>query len=320
MPQKPETKVTKPAKCPFCGEPCHAATFNRYGTNERGDITGNLIEAFTQKNGKELVMTKHPFFLQKENFVNFIREAIDKRGKIFEEEEEIIPDAPEGHHLITCESVDGKEGRWKEIFEAFGYDINDAQNGCFFPADLFVACGLRVPLHKGNHESTFGQANPQDLKNAKNYVKAVKDLIQDVLDMDDEEHTICKGLSDESIKKFNKTMFDYSVEIFGYVKDFIWTLTADGFDYQDGGIGCYNRYRSITKKRAGMKLENTESLKGGRSARAVSVRLAENLVKKGKCSRNHKADGCKPSYPFTDAQWYKNCRYNEFDEDRFKSV
>lgn len=306
---RPQDIKAKPTECPFCKKsPCHEATFNRFGTNKRGDITGNLVDAFEKKD-KTFNLKMHPFYL-KYGILGFVRNLIEN-GKKVSIKEVFIPDAIEGHHLITCESV--KEDIWKDIFEAFGYDINDPQNGCFFPCDMFVACHLRVPLHQGNHNATFGTADPQDKTALLNYVDSVRRKI-DGIRKQAINKKLCAKLTNDSIKNFNKTMMKKSEEIFKHLKNFEWTLTADGFDYENGEVGCYDRYRTIRKKRSGMKKDKTISLTG-LNTRDISKALGDNLKGKGKCSRNHFEDGCTEACSFN--QWYEKCRYNELNEERF---
>lgn len=300
----------KPTECPLCKKsPCHEALFNKFGTNKRGDITGNLVNAFKKKDST-FDLKLHPFYL-KYGILGFIRNVIENGEKVAIREV-FVPDAIEGHHLITCESVGGD--KWKQIFEAFGYDINDPQNGAFFPCDMFVACHLRVPLHQGNHNATFGSMSHEDKTTILNYVDSVRNEI-DYIKETAIKKDLCKGLTDESIKKFNEQMLTHSQTIFEHLHGFRWTLTADGFDFKESEVGCYDRYRTIRKKRNGMKKDKTVSLSSLKT-RDISKVLSENLKGKGRCNRDHLDDGCTAFYPFV--EWYKKCRYNELDEERFK--
>jgi len=129
----------------------------------------------------------------------------------------------QAHHLICSEVLNTED--WAEACAAFGYDINCVENGIFLPADLRVACQLKIPLHRGNHSQTESDETPD-------YVSEVTDLVMPVLEAAQEGEYCTKKR--DIIKKMNSL----SKRIWGNVKSFSWILTYDGLDYDSGAPGC----------------------------------------------------------------------------------
>jgi hypothetical protein len=141
----------------------------------------------------------------------------------------------QAHHLICSESMDdGEKGNncWMSLCNNFGYDINCFENGVFLPSSLESACTNRVPLHLSNHDDTFGAGI------GSNYVQSVIDLIEPIK----ANPNYC-----DKPENFKKELDKISKKIFGYVKSFQWTITADGRDYQ-GKIGCLNCDSFVSKR------------------------------------------------------------------------
>lgn len=160
-----------------------------------------------------------------------LRESRSKPGKFHTQ--------IEAHHLICSEAMDDDdeefgedEYSWMDLCNCFGYDINDKENGVYLPSCLEVACAHKVPLHRGNHGATYGSG-------ALNYVDSVIKLVEPIK-VNGEEY--CKNP-----KGFKTDLDTQSTKIFGYVKDFIWTITADGKDYK-GLIGCFESEYFSTKR------------------------------------------------------------------------
>ena len=132
----------------------------------------------------------------------------------------------QAHHLICSESMDDDE--WGMICSVFGYDVNCKENGIMLPADMRVACELKIPLHKGDHSSTSTHII------GLNYVDAVKGLIDSV-----KKKAKRKGYCEpEEYKTLMADLNSKSKLIWQNVKSFAWTISSDGRDYVSGGIGC----------------------------------------------------------------------------------
>lgn len=137
----------------------------------------------------------------------------------------------QAHHLICSEAMDDDE--WSNWCSLFGYDINCKENGVMLPYEMALACQLHVPLHRGNHANgtAGGVAYPakitSDLKEYANDIKSGK---------------YCDKPS-----KLTEDLNEYSEFVLGKVAKFTWTITGDGKDYDNGGIGC-GGVKSVSEK------------------------------------------------------------------------
>ena len=154
----------------------------------------------------------------------------------------------QAHHLVCSEALNDKKGEWARVCHLAGYNINCYKNGVFLPSELEQACGARVPLHKGGHGAGYG--GDADT----NYPDAVIEKVASVLD-DYRDTDVCQD--PEKLKELVTDLNTKSKEIFGKVKSFAWTITWDGFDYQQGNpIGCSNQ-DTVSDKR-GTRTEKGE--------------------------------------------------------------
>jgi len=128
------------------------------------------------------------------------------------------------HHLICLEALDSEQ--WAEYCRQFGYHPDRRQNGVLLPMRVALACQLRVAVHRGNHAEGFAY----DLHLA--YPKAVMAKLRKVATQL-EQGAFCSDPG-ALVRKLDKI----SAEILGKVASFRWTLTRDGLDYQEGGVGC----------------------------------------------------------------------------------
>mgnify|MGYP000316879918 CR=1 FL=1 len=137
----------------------------------------------------------------------------------------------EAHHLIVSETMNNPD--LKEMCEDFGYNINSHKNGVMLPYYMDLACHLGVPLHRGGHDAGQGDPNLSYPRSVKKKVKALNEVIAD--------GEICK-VSDVQ-KEFKKEMNKISDDIFKKIKNFEWTITSDGFDYdiRESKVGCGNK-------------------------------------------------------------------------------
>lgn len=212
--------------CEFCGEEIHSKYLEEIGNNiGNGGTLGQRIMEFKYSPGK--TAQDHPLSMPQRSKYSFAQ----------------------AHHLISSEVLCTEE--WSQICSIFGYDINCKENGVFFPADMRVACELKIPLHRGNHSQTQTEETPD-------YVGVVTSLVMPVLEAAQQgKYCDKKGAL---IKKMN----NISKEIWSYVKDFDWILTYDGSDYNSGGIGCLG-VRSLPKKREIEDAGNVKKCPKGRN-------------------------------------------------------
>ncbi len=152
----------------------------------------------------------------------------------------------QAHHLVCSEALNDEKGKWARICQLTGYNINCYKNGVRLPSELEQACGARVPLHKGGHAAGFGGDA------SSSYPKAVMDKVDKLLKAC-RNSSICSD--PKELKKIVEKLNTISEGIFNKIKDFKWTITWDGFDYQDGNpIGCSN-VNTISAKRGKKEAE-----------------------------------------------------------------
>lgn len=142
------------------------------------------------------------------------------------------------HHLISGQILhseyndDETNEFWAAVCFSFGYDVNCKENGIFLPTEMYLACAMRKPLHRGNHDSTETYVDGKATN--KTYTKQVKARVDEV-EMKIRNKDYCKRPIDLIIE-----MNDISSDVRGFVNKFDWTLTIDGRDYMSAGKGCCN--------------------------------------------------------------------------------
>lgn len=169
----------------------------------------------------------------------------------------------QAHHLICSESMNNNV--WARICSSFGYNINCKENGVFLPADMRVACQLHIPLHRGNHSET-----QTGIKKV-NYVEAVRAKIEPV------REDAMQGLYCQAEEKIFSHLNRISKKIWGNVQKFKWTLTYDGFDYDDGGKGCFGE-RGLRRKKEKERNESPNLSKKRKRADCPDQRKHKILV------------------------------------------
>jgi hypothetical protein len=128
------------------------------------------------------------------------------------------------HHLICLEALDAME--WAEYCRQFGYHPDRKQNGVLLPMRVALACQLHVAVHRGNHAEGFAY----DLHLP--YPRAVMARLRDVANQ------LERGAFCSDPRALVRELDALSAEILEKVACFTWTLTRDGLDYQEGGVGC----------------------------------------------------------------------------------
>jgi hypothetical protein len=121
----------------------------------------------------------------------------------------------------------------KGLCEKFGYNINSHKNGVMLPYYMDLACHLGVPLHRGGHDTGQGDPNLSYPRSVKKKVEALGKGIED--------GELCK--KGDPNREFKSKMNKISDDIFKKIKNFEWTITGDGFDYdiRESKVGCGNQ-------------------------------------------------------------------------------
>jgi len=140
------------------------------------------------------------------------------------------------HHLISGQILHSEKNDdetnefWASVCFTFGYDVNCEENGIFLPTEMYLACTMRKPLHRGNHDST--ETYVDGLATNHTYTEQARAMVDQVRD---NIELYCNA-PDKLVEQMNR--------ISSYIRDrvnlFEWTLTIDGRDYMPGAIGCCN--------------------------------------------------------------------------------
>ncbi len=138
------------------------------------------------------------------------------------------------HHLICSEAM-ADDDDWATYCHEFGYDINRRENGVILPSRMGVACELHVPVHRGNHVEGWAY----DVQLA--YPKAVMAELRRI------RAQVAHGAYCSNPAALIQRLDELSARILVKVARFRWTLSSDGLDYQDDGVGCAG-VTSITDK------------------------------------------------------------------------
>jgi hypothetical protein len=137
--------------------------------------------------------------------------------------------APQAHHLICLEAMRDSE-YWKDICWYYGYNINCKENGVYLPANMRLACQLRIPLHRGGHSAGYGSDENSTISYPNAVKKELEKLKKSIKKLE------CNNQKGATIINDLNAL---SKEIFDNLKNFKWTITYDGFDYKDTSrIGC----------------------------------------------------------------------------------
>lgn len=324
-------------KCPVCGGD-HPPRFTNFGTNRRGDITGNTLKTINKKRKKEgsskITKTNHLFY-RKQNKLKELKERLKKckeelltsftsgnpemsselinkmvNASLHEKRFDFmsIPDAIQVHHLITVGAVGGGKNfdkDWYDIFYKYGYDINCAQNAIILPGDMISACHFKVPLHKGGHDGTF--IKEKEIIVEKSYVTAVKEHIASIKTKYTNDK--CADLTSDEIIKFHEKMLKKTNHIFDMVSGLIWFISSDGPHYHHScNIGCFDLCRTIEGKQTVMEEALKRKKENNQSKQSFFVQIIGVVEDgcKGKRNRDHTDLGCENKT----VNWTSDCRYN----------
>ncbi len=156
----------------------------------------------------------------------------------------------EAHHLIVTESM--KNPDFKETCKDFGYDINNHKNGVMLPYYMDLACHLGVPLHRGSHkkgETDIVKGVDEDGEDVYlNYPRAVKDKVAS-LSRQVDMGGLCGTGFESPRNTFLTKINNISLNIFKKIKQYDWSISADGFDYnKKSAIGCGDVLKISGKK------------------------------------------------------------------------
>lgn len=254
-------------KCPKCGKSLNDDK-HKYEKIPPGEYTGNgnklglniIKKAY---NGK---FYEHPFFYRADLELINLSVPIDlEKIKIIKDELKKNKNNPrsgiEAHHIIPNATVKNNQ-LYKEIIHTLGYSINHNKNGVLLPDIMKVACSFRVPLHNSHHgaglvlkkntsfqEMIFPVYEPKQELVELTYVSKVNKSVAKIMSYVDLEDICCINEKNKIAIKFINRMDKISEVIFKRIKDFKWTITADGFDYKEDGIGCYDTNRIPDKKK-----------------------------------------------------------------------
>ncbi|NMO16266.1 AHH domain-containing protein [Pyxidicoccus fallax] len=163
------------------------------------------------------------------------------------------------HHLICSEAMADDE-RWARLCREFGYDINRAENGVMLPSRMDAACELHVPVHRGNH--AHGWALDLDMA----YPDAVKAKLARVAE------SVAEGACCANPLSLTRKLDKLSHDIMGKVARGQWTLSSDGLDYQEGGVGCADATSIQDKPRRMCTQKRKHGIVHGKTGRPLAAR------------------------------------------------
>ena len=215
--EKKEVKEKDKKKCKTCQKAYNAKCPNanpkiNYPSETEGSGSELTKYIVANKENDYKKIENHPWFFQR-------KQGKNNRRSI------------EAHHIIVSETMNNPD--LKEMCEDFGYNINTHKNGVMLPYYMDLACHLGLPLHRGGHEA--GQGDP-NLSYPKSVKKKIESLDEKIGDGD-----LCK--TGNPSREFRNEMNDISDVIFKKIKNFDWTISGDGFDYdiRESKIGCGNQ-------------------------------------------------------------------------------
>jgi hypothetical protein len=216
-PKKEEVKKKDKKKCSVCLKAYNAKCPNanpkvKYPSETEGSGSALTKQILANRDNDYSKIEDHPWYFQR-------KQGSKNRRSI------------EAHHIIVSETMSNPD--FKEMCEDFGYNINSYKNGVMLPYYMDLACHLGVALHRGGHDAGQGDPNLSYPRSVKKKVKSLYEAI------DDGELCQVNGVS----KEFKKEMNKISDDIFKKIRSFEWTITSDGFDYDNkkSKIGCGNQ-------------------------------------------------------------------------------
>lgn len=269
------TNKKEPLKCPACGGDINDEKHGELPIGA-GDYEGNSLKLGNKiinkvYNGK---FYEHPFFYTADlNMLNLSNSKDLKKAESLKSELDLLINSSEkknprggiqAHHLLSSNSVN-KSNIFRKIIYFLGYDINHNKNGVLLTSIMKVACSFREALHRGNHDSAlvindnsrleemvFPVFESLDELRKLTYTSNVNKVIDRIISLIDiTEDNFCNLNSrKKQAEKFINDMDEASENIFQKIYHFQWTLTSDGFDYQDKAVGCFdcNTLRDKRKK------------------------------------------------------------------------
>ena len=173
-----------------------------------------------------------------------------------------------------------------KMCDKYGYDINSHKNGVMLPYYMDLACHLSVPLHRGSHKKgetdIVSSIDDDGDEIFLNYPRAVKDKVAS-LSRQVDMGGLCGSTSTSPRKIFLKEINDISLLVFKKIKQYDWSISADGFDYKNGStIGCGDALKIAGKKgntgcsvRANKKTEHDHSL-----VNEIGSKIKKNQISK----------------------------------------
>ena len=216
-PKKEEVKEKEKKKCTVCLKAYNAKCPNanpkvNYPSETEGSGSALTKQILANRDNDYLKIEEHPWYFQR-------KQGSKNRRSI------------EAHHIIVSETMTNPD--LKEMCEDFGYNINSHKNGVMLPYYMDLACHLGVALHRGGHDAGQGDPNLSYPRSVKRKVEALGEGV--------DSGELCK--KDNPSKEFKSKMDKISDDIFKKIKNFEWTITSDGFDYdiRKSKIGCGNQ-------------------------------------------------------------------------------
>ena len=170
--------------------------------------------------------------------------------------------ALQAHHLICSEAMSDDD--WPKWCSEFGYDIDRKQNGVMLPGKMELACQLHAPLHISNHSA--GKAGGM------NYPKRVSKELEKI------SEEIRTGKYCDTPQSLTDKLDQTSKMILSKIDKFAWTLTADGSDYNVGGIGCGGGTSIPTKPKSPCPHSRLHNLKRGGNGSVIPQKLSPLAV------------------------------------------
>jgi hypothetical protein len=220
--EKKAVEEKEKKKCSVCDKAYNAKCPNanpkiNYPSETKGsggDLTDYIVA--NPDNNYERI-EDHPWF--------FTRTQVDKNGR--ESEKSSL----QAHHIIVSETM--KNDDLKSLCDDFGYNINHFNNGVMLPYYMDLACHLGVPVHRGGHSAGMGELKLNYPRSVERKLEALEEAVAD--------GDVCG--SSRVDKQFKKEMDKISRGIFEKIKNFDWTISKDGadYDFRKSKVGCGNQ-------------------------------------------------------------------------------
>lgn len=152
----------------------------------------------------------------------------------------------QAHHLICSEFMNDEDDKWRSICKITRYNVNCKLNGKFLPADMQLACFLKMQRHAGSHYMGGSLVEHENQQYIMSYVNGVESELNIILKTFSNKPCDA-GSADSLIEKMN----DLSKKICERIRKFEWTIAWDASNYHPKAqprIGCANT-TSIPKKK-----------------------------------------------------------------------